>query len=93
MIFRVVVSERAKKDLKKVPSYIVDKFDGWVDAVESDGLEVVRRISGYHDEALSGDRKGQRSIRLNRFYRAIYVIKHDGTAEFVRVEEVTKHEY
>lgn len=93
MIFKVSVSERAKKDLRKVPNYIVDKFDGWVEAVESEGLEIVRRIPGYHDEALSGDRKGQRSIRLSRSYRAIYVIKHDGSVEFVSVEEVTKHEY
>lgn len=45
-----------------------------------------------HDEPLKGNRKGQRSIRLNRHYRAIYVIKKE-TIEFVEIQEVTKHEY
>ena len=37
-------------------------------------------------------RKGQRSIRLNRAYRAFYVVSKSA-AEFVSVEEVNKHEY
>jgi hypothetical protein len=45
-----------------------------------------------HDEPLKGDRKGQRSIRLNQAYRAIYVVV-SGAAQFVRVEEVNKHRY
>ncbi len=64
----------------------------WVAAVEHDGLEEVRKVPGYHDEPLRGDRSGQRSIRLSRAYRAIYEIKQD-TAHFVSVEEVSKHEY
>jgi toxin HigB-1 len=64
----------------------------WVTAVEHEGLEEVRKVPGYHDEPLKGDRIGQRSIRLSRTYRAIYEIEGD-TAEFVSVEEVTKHEY
>ena len=34
---------------------------------------------GFHDEPLRGQRHGQRSIRLNRAYRAIYVISSDGS--------------
>ncbi len=64
----------------------------WVAAVEHDGLEEVRKVPGYHDEALEGDRTGQRSIRLSLAYRAVYEIKED-TARFVSVEEVSKHEY
>lgn len=52
----------------------------------------IRKIPGYHDEPLKGDRSGQRSIRLSRAYRAIYEIKADA-AQFVSVEEVSKHEY
>jgi len=63
-----------------------------VAAVEHDGLEEVRKLPGYHDEPLRGDRAGQRSIRLSRAYRAIYEVRQD-TAEFVAVEEVGKHEY
>lgn len=37
--------------------------------------------------------KGQRSIRLNRSYRAIYIINDDGLVEFIKVIEVNNHEY
>ena len=93
MINVVKLSRRAKKDVEKVPPFIALKLAGWIEAVENDGLEEVRKIPGFHDEPLKGDRKGQRSIRLNRSYRAIYEIKKDGGIEFAEVEEVNKHEY
>lgn len=92
-ITTVQISKKAKKQLLAVPVFILDKFETWIVAVELDGLEQVRKIPGYHDEPLLGVRKGQRSIRLNRAYRAIYEIKKDGSVEFVSVEEVTKHDY
>jgi toxin HigB-1 len=76
-----------------VPPHVLDKLDVWVDSVERDGLEETRKIPGYHDEPLQGDRRGQRSIRLNRNYRAIYEIGMDNRLEFVSIEEVTKHDY
>jgi len=93
VIFNVELSGQAKKDLKRVPDYIVDKLETWIDAVEREGLEEVRKISGYHDEPLKGERQGQRSIRLSRSYRAIYRVKPSGVIECVIIEEVTKHEY
>jgi proteic killer suppression protein len=45
------------------------------------------------DEPLSGDRKGQRSVRLNRAYRAIYIQNKDGEIELVTIIEVNKHKY
>ena len=92
MIQRVEITRRVEKQLRKLPRHIVDNLAIWVAAVEFDGLEEVRRLSGYHDEPLKGDRAGQRSIRLSRSYRAIYEIKKD-TARFVSVEEVSKHDY
>jgi len=46
-----------------------------------------------HKVILKGERKGQRSIRLNIAYRAIYTIKENGIIEFAYVEEVNKHDY
>ena len=92
-IFRVELSTKAKKNLSKLPGYIVDKLDVWIDAVERYSLEQVRKIPGYHDEPLMGKRWGQRSIRLSLHYRAIYRILEDRSVEFVEVEEVNKHEY
>jgi proteic killer suppression protein len=57
------------------------------------GLREVRKIPGYHDEPLKGQRKGERSVRLTKGYRAIYVEEHDGTINLIILEEVNKHEY
>jgi proteic killer suppression protein len=92
MIRRVTISRLAEKQLRKLPRHIVDNLMIWVAAVEHDGLEEVRKVPGYHDEPLEGDRAGQRSIRLSRGYRAIYEVEEDA-ARFVSVEEVSKHEY
>ena len=92
MIFRVEISRLAEKQLRKLPRHIVDNLHIWVAAVEHDGLEEIRKVPGYHEEPLKGDRTGQRSIRLSRAYRAIYEIKQD-TARFVSVEEVSRHDY
>jgi proteic killer suppression protein len=92
MIRIVVITERAKKDLRFIPVRVLDKFEAWVHLVESIGLEETRKIPGFHDEPLKGKRKGQRSIRLNRAYRAIYLMNKDAI-EFVSVQEVSKHDH
>ncbi len=89
----VNLTKKAIKGLEKAPFYIVDKFQLWVDLVIDEGLRAARLIKGYHDEPLKGQRSGQRSIRLNQAYRAIYVEKHNGEIEIVEVLEVNKHEY
>lgn len=81
------------KDLRRIPHFIIDKLDTWVDAVERDGVEEVMKVPGYHDEPLKGKRKGQRLIKLSNGYRAIYVILRSGTIKFISVEEVSKHDY
>ena len=68
----VNIKKKVTDKLEKIPDYIVDKLEYWVNAVETHGISIVRKIPGYHDEPLQGDRKGQRSIRLNKAYRAIY---------------------
>ena len=93
MIYRVDLSKRVRKQLQKLPRYIVENLAAWVDDVEDRGLEEVRKISGYHDEPLHGNRLGQRSIRLSRAYRAIYRVCEDHSIEFVSVEEISKHAY
>jgi proteic killer suppression protein len=92
MIRHVEVTKLAERQLRKVPRYIKVNLMIWIAAVEWEGLEEVRKVSGYHDEPLMGERLGQRSIRLSRSYRAIYEIKLAGI-EFVSIEEVSKHDY
>ena len=86
-------SKIALKDLRKVPSHVAWKLQAWVSAVGHYGLYEMRKIKGYHDELLKGERVGQRSIRLNKAYRAIYVIEDNDRVCFAEIIEVTKHEY
>ncbi len=92
MIQAVILTSQAKKDLRKVPLNIRDKLEFWIGLVESTGLEQVRNIPGFHDEALKGQRKGKRSIRLSQAYRAIYIVVK-GEVHFAEVQEVNKHKY
>lgn len=93
MISRVVLASRAQRDLLRVPQHIRKKLHAWVELVMAKGLRWARTIPGYHDEPLHGDRKGQRSIRLSRGYRAFYVTTEKGEIEIVTVVEVNKHDY
>jgi len=45
MIFRVEITKRAEKQLRKVPQHIIDNLIIWVVAVEQDGLELGRRYA------------------------------------------------
>ena len=77
----------------RIPQIIVDRLLFWVDAVSNDGLEEVRKVPGWNDHALRGDRAGQRAIRLNRQWRAIYEIDEDGAVRLITIAEVTPHDY
>lgn len=91
-IFEVRITRSAIKDIKKVPLYVVLKLQAWIDEVGHSGIKEIRKILGYHDEVLKGNRKGQRSIRLSRAYRAIYIEK-SGEVKFIEIIEVNKHGY
>ena len=82
---------RIDKDLAKLPIHVLNKLRTWVEAVNHIGINEVRKIPGFHDEPLHGERKGQRSIKLNKAYRAIY-IEYKKIIK-VTVIEVNKHEY
>jgi len=92
-IFLVIMSKKVEESLRKIPSYLVVKLMSWIELVSNEGLSRARKIPGYHDEPLQGKRSGQRSIRLNKAYRAIYEINEQGEAHFVEIVEVNKHDY
>ena len=92
-IYNVVLKKKLQDRLTTIPKHIVAKLTAWISAVSHDGLSEVRKIPGFHDEPLKGDRKGQRSIRLSKSYRAIYIIAQSGKMEVVEIIEVNKHDY
>lgn len=89
---RVEISKKAQKQTTKLPRNIVLSLRGWVEAVEKNSLQEVRKVKGYHDEPLQGDRQGERSIRLSKSYRAIYIVEK-GKVQLVTVIDVNKHKY
>jgi toxin HigB-1 len=93
MVMKVKITKEAEKLLPKLPIQVVKKLRLWVRQVELIGIREVRKIKGYHDEPLSGDREGQRSIRLNKAYRAFYIIKESGQVEIAVVFDINKHKY
>lgn len=93
MTYKVRFTKFAEKQLDRLPERIVRAFRVWVMTIELEGIQAIRKLPGYNDEALKGTRKGQRSSRLNRAYRVIYEEESDGTIALVTVMEVNKHDY
>lgn len=88
---QVRFTKSASKGLDKAPPQVQTKLRRWVSDVERNGL-ASGQLAGYRDEALSGQRQGQRSIRLNQQWRAIYTVDEQGIV-LVTILEVTPHDY
>jgi proteic killer suppression protein len=88
---RITFSKLAEKQINKLPKYIKEALIYWIDSVEQYGLFEIRKCLAYHDEPLKGARLNQRSVRLNKAYRAIY-IELNGHLE-IQLIEVNKHDY
>jgi len=96
MIRTVRLTKKARKALERSPRHVAANLLAWVDLVENEGLDEARKIPGYRDEVLRGQRQGQRSISLTRAWRAIYVIVQPKRAEaepLTEVTEISKHDY
>ena len=93
VVTQVVLTKSAEKEVSKLPRNFQAALLVWVSSLETKGLQETRKRPGYHDEPLKGERKGQRSVRLNKAYRAIYVQTDNGEIELVTIIEVNKHKY
>ena len=89
------VLEHRKVDRKlsgqTVPLEVLKRYEKWKDIVQLSGPEGLRRIKGFHDEALKGQWSGHRSSRLGLQWRVIYQVQGDRL--LVKVFEVTAHDY
>lgn len=79
------------KICRKLPIDVIKKYELWKGIVFRHGPEKLREFPGFHDEKLSGERKGQRSSRLSIQYRVIYKVERDVVTVFVL--EITPHNY
>ena len=67
------------------------RYEKWKDIAALSGPPGLRRITGFHDEALSGEWKGYRSSRLGLQYRVIYRVLPAET--LFQVISITAHDY
>lgn len=79
------------KKLKKIPFYILKKYELWKSIVRYNGPEKLKEFSGFCDEALKGKWKFFRSSRLNQQYRVLY--QKDDEQKMVFVIDVNSHQY
>jgi proteic killer suppression protein len=91
--YEVLIPKKVDQDVEYLPIQVLKKFRSWIKFVKLYGIREVRLVKGYHDEPLKGERAGQRSIRLNRAYRVIYIELQNDEIEIIKVIEVHKHDY
>lgn len=77
-----------EKDAHKYPG-VVDAFFEvmWIIEAAEDERDLYA-FKSLHYEKLSGDRKGQRSLRLNKQYRLIAVLEEDEQGKCLVIHEI-----
>ena len=51
---KVIASRFAEKQICKLPKNLKEALSYWIEAVEFQGIQEVRKYKGYHDESLKG---------------------------------------
>ena len=82
---------RVDKQLASAPKEILKRYEKWQDIARLSGPPGLRAITGFHDEALSGQWKGHRSSRLGLQYRIIYRVIAANL--MFQVQAITAHDY
>jgi addiction module RelE/StbE family toxin len=90
-MWRVIQHRKLRKKMQKLPKPVMEKYLKWVDTIEQSGPEQLLKLTGLHDEGLSGKLKGYRSSRLGLQYRVIYQIQGDHV--LVLVIDINAHDY
>ena len=88
-MWKILEQKSIKKSVLKVPPQVLKKYELWKDIVFRHGPSKLKEFPGFNDEALKGDRKGQRSSRLSLQYRVIYEVENEIVT--VYVVEITPH--
>ena len=83
--------KRVARQLKKLPTEVLKRYEKWKDIIAVSGPQGLRMIKGLHDESLFGKWKGHRSSRLNNQFRVLYRVEDDRV--LVEVVSITAHDY
>lgn len=79
------------KQASGLPRDVLKRYEKWMDIAMLSGPPGLRLITGFHDEALSGEWKGHRSCRLGIQYRVIYRLIPEQM--LFQVVSITAHDY
>jgi mRNA-degrading endonuclease RelE of RelBE toxin-antitoxin system len=90
-MWEIYEHRRMSRTLSKLPQEVLKRYEKWKDIVRISGPQGLRAIKGFHDEALRGERRGQRSSRLSQQYRVIYEVS--AKEVLVYVLDLTAHDY
>lgn len=91
-MWQIEEHRRVDKQLSGViPLEVLKRYEKLKDIARLSGPSGLRAIKGFHDEALSGEWKGHRSLQLGFQWRVIY--KAVARVLLVQVVQVTAHDY
>ena len=90
-MWRIEEHRRVDKQCASTPQEILKHYEKWKDIASLSGPPGLRQITGFHDEALSGEWKGYRSSRHGLQYRVIYRAVVVDTR--FQVVSLTAHDY
>ena len=88
MEWKVIESRAMVRQLQRAPKVIQEKYAIWRNRVRRDGPYLQ---GGYCFHALEGNRRGQKSIRLNLRWRVIFKVFEGELV--VEALELTPHKY
>ena len=71
-MWTILEHRRIDKQCASAPVEVLKRYEKWKDIASLSGPPGLRQISGFHDEALSGEWQGHRSSRLGLRFRLIY---------------------
>ncbi len=90
-MWEIYEHRRLARILERLPEPVLKRYEKWKDIIRISGPQGLRRIKGFHDEALRGEWKGHRSSRLGLQYRVIYQVEADEV--IVYVLDLNAHDY
>jgi proteic killer suppression protein len=79
----------SEKGAQKYPAEVIDAFFEAMETIQAAKDERdLYALKGFHFEKLSGKRKGEHSLRLNKQFRLIVAFEKDAEGKFVLVIDI-----
>jgi addiction module RelE/StbE family toxin len=89
-MWTILEASEVKKELRRCPQRIREKYDQWKTLVRTGGPKVLLNLQGLHDEPLQGQWRAFRSSRLNLQWRVIYQVQAESVT--VAVVRISAHD-